>query len=142
MKKLQFAIEISAPAEKVWNALWKDENYRNWTAVFQEGSYAESDFQEGSKFRFLNPDNDGVWGEIISMIPNEKMYLLHKGEVQKGEEQPQTYGDDAIENYDLVENNGKTELTATMNAPEDYIQYFTSTFPVALEKVKEIAEKK
>ena len=140
MKKLEFSIEIQAPKEKVWDALWTDENYRNWTSVFMEGSYAESDWQEGSKIHFLSPGQKGMFGIIEKLVPFEKMYFLHKGEIKEGKEQETTYGDDAIERYDLSENNGVTTLTATMNAPEEYIGYFASTFPKALEKVKEISE--
>ena len=140
MKKLEFTIEINAPKEKVWQALWQDENYRIWTSVFQPGSYAESDFLKGSKFRFLNPEEDGVWGEIVEMIPNEKMYFLHKGEVHKGINQPAAYGDDAIENYELKEIDGRTELKAMLNAPEDFVEYFVTSIPKSLEKVKQIAE--
>ena len=55
MKKLQFSIEINAPKEKVWDTLWQDENYRKWTSVFIEGSFAESDWKEGGKIHFLTP---------------------------------------------------------------------------------------
>ena len=140
MKKLEFSININAPKEKVWEALWKDENYRKWTSVFSEGSYAESDFEKGSEFRFLNPQKDGVWGEITEMIPNERMYFTHKGEVHKGVNQPKTYGEDSVENYDLTEEKGITILKMTLNAPEDYVEYFVTTIPKSLEEVKKIAE--
>lgn len=141
MKKLSFSIEIQAPKEKVWEALWKDENYRNWTSVFMEGSYAESDWQQGSKIHFLSPDKNGMYGIIEKLVPYEKMYFLHQGEIKNGQEQDATYGEDAIERYDLDENAGVTSLTASMNAPEEYIGYFANTFPKALEKVKKISEK-
>ena len=141
MKKLEFSIPINTTKEKVWEALWKDDNYRNWCAVFHEGSHYESDLQEGSKIYFLGPDKSGMFATIEKMVPYEKMYFLHKGEFKNGEEQAENYGENAIENYDLSEENGTTTLSVTMNAPEDYIPYFTSTFPPALEKVKEIAEK-
>lgn len=140
MKKLEFSIDINAPKEKVWEALWKDENYRKWCAAFMEGSYYVSDLQEGSEIRFLSPEKDGMWGKVAKMIPNEKIHFLHKGEVKKGENQAATYGDEAIENYELTEENGITTLTATLNTTEDYIQYFTNVFPGALNIVKEIAE--
>lgn len=140
MKKLEFSIEIQASKEKVWEAMWKDEHYRNWTSVFMEGSYAESDWQEGSRIRFLTPDQNGMYGIIENLVPYEKMYFRHLGEVKEGAEQDPTYGDDAIERYDLVEADGKITVTATMNAPEEYLGYFANTFPKALEKVKEIAE--
>ncbi|WP_297984264.1 SRPBCC domain-containing protein [uncultured Chryseobacterium sp.] len=141
MKKLEFSIPINATKEKVWEALWKDDNYRNWCAVFHEGSHYESDLKEGSKIYFLGPDKSGMFATIEKMVPYEKMYFLHKGDYKNGVEQTENYGENAIENYDLSEENGTTTLSVTMNAPEDYIPYFTSTFPTALEKVKDIAER-
>ena len=141
MKKLQFTIEINASKEKVWDALWNDQNYRNWTSVFHEGSHYESDLHEGSEFFFLGPEKSGMYAKIEKLVPNEKMYFLHLGEYKDGEKQEGTFGEEAIEQYDLVEKGGKTELTVTMNVPEDYIPYFAETFPKALGKVKELAEK-
>ena len=141
MKKLQFTIEINASKEKVWDALWNDQNYRNWTSVFHEGSHYMSDLQEGSEIFFLGPEKSGMYAKIEKLIPNEKMYFLHLGEYKDGEKQEGTFGEEAIEQYDLVEKDGKTELTVTMNVPEDYIPYFAETFPKALGKVKELAEK-
>lgn len=140
MKKLEFSIEISASKEKVWEALWKDENYKEWSAIFQEGSYAESDWKEGSEIKFMSPDNNGMYGIIEKLIPGEKMYFKHLGDIKDGEKQEVSYGEEAIEKYDLKEENGKTILTATMNAPEEYLIYFSNTFPAVLEKIKEIAE--
>lgn len=141
MKRLEFSIPINATKEKVWEALWKDENYRNWCAVFHEGSHYKSDLQEGSEILFLGPNGDGMYAIVEKVVPFEKMYFLHKGEFKDGEKQAETYGENAIERYDLTEKDGKISLSVTMNAPEEYIPYFTSTFPPALEKVKEIAEK-
>lgn len=141
MKKLQFTIEINASKEKVWDALWNDQNYRNWTSVFHEGSHYESDLHEGSEFFFLGPEKSGMYAKIEKLVPNEKMYFLHLGEYKDGEKQEGTFGEEAIEQYDLVEKDGKTELTVTMNVPEDYIPYFAETFPKALGKVKEMVEK-
>jgi uncharacterized protein YndB with AHSA1/START domain len=141
MKKLQFTIEINASKEKVWDALWNDQNYRNWTSVFHEGSHYKSDLHEGSEIFFLGPEKSGMYAKIEKLVPNEKMYFLHLGEYKDGEKQEGTFGEEAIEQYDLVEKDGKTELTVTMNVPEDYIPYFAETFPKALGKVKEMVEK-
>ena len=140
MKKLEFSIEISATKEKVWEALWKDENYRNWCSVFHEGSHYKSDLKKGSDIFFLGPNGDGMFAVIEKMIPFEKMYILHQGEVIKSINQPAVYGDDAIENYDLIEENGITTLSVVLNTEENYIQYFSNTFPKALNVVKQIAE--
>jgi hypothetical protein len=52
MKQLHFSTDINAPRETVWNVLWNDATYRDWTSVFAEGSYAVSDWNEGSKIQF------------------------------------------------------------------------------------------
>ena len=140
MKKLEFSIPINATKEKVWEALWKDENYRKWVAVFMEGSYTKSDWKEGGEIQFLGAEGNGMYAVIEQLVPYEKMYFLHRGEIKDGVKQEASGWDDAIERYDLIEKDGKTLLTATMNAPEEYIGYFANTFPKALEIVKNIAE--
>ena len=140
MKKLQFSIEINAPKEKVWDTLWQDENYRKWTSVFMEGSFAESDWKEGGKIHFLTSDRNGMFGIIEKLVPFEKMYFLHKGEVLNGIEQEETYGTEAIERYHLIENEEKTTLEVTLNTMEEYLGYFANTFPKALKKIKQLSE--
>ncbi len=140
MKKLEFSIEINATKEKVWESLWQDQNYREWTAVFHEGSHYVSDLQKGSKVYFLGPNKDGMYAMVTESIPFEKMYFLHYGEYKNGVEQEPMFGDNAIEHYDLSETDGITTLTVTMNMVEEYVPYFASTFPKALEKIKEISE--
>lgn len=141
MKNLKFTIEISAPKEEVWKALWHDAHYREWTSAFQEGSYFESTLEKGSDIKFLTPDQNGMYGVVEDNIPFVKMHFRHLGEVREGEKQEPTYGEEAIEHYDLTQTAGGTQLTATMNAPEEYIPYFAEVFPKALENVKSIAEK-
>ena len=144
MKRLNYSIEIDAPASKVWDALWSDENYRNWTTVFCEGSYAESNWQEGGRIRFMTPSLDGMYSIIAKMRPNEVMAFSHIGNVKNGEELPV---DDetrswsgAQENYYLSEENNRTTLNVEVDVTEDHVGYFESAFPKGLQKVKEIAE--
>ncbi len=144
MKKLVFSIHINAPKEKVWNVLWDDITYRKWTSTFGEGSYAVSDWEEGSKVLFLSADGGGMFSTIARKIPNEFMLFKHVGTVKGGEEQPESEEikswSGAMENYLLDEKNGVTELTVTIDITEDHEQYFKDTFPKALESVKALAE--
>lgn len=140
MKTLHFSINIHAPKEKVWNALWEDKNYRQWTAVFQEGSYAESDWEEGSKILFLSPNGDGMFSVIDKKIPNKQMTFRHLGEMKKGVEEAQQDWQNAKESYSLSEKDGMTELKVDLDAVGEFEQYFNDTFPKALEAVKAIAE--
>jgi len=66
----KFKITINATPEKVWKILWNDSTYRKWTTVFAEGSFAETDWQEGSKVLFLGPEGRGMVSRIKRNIPN------------------------------------------------------------------------
>ena len=140
MTTLNFVTNINAPKEKVWEALWDDANYRKWTAAFMEGSYAESDWNEGSKISFLGPGgNSGMFSVIEKKIPNEQMTFKHLGEIKDGKKETKDWGG-AIESYHLKESNGGTELTVALDSTGEFEEYFSNTFPKALEVVKKIAE--
>lgn len=144
MKREKFNISINAPREKVWKVLWDDASYRDWTSFFMEGSHAETDWKEGSKVHFLSPDGGGMLSRIESKIPYEYMSFKHLGVVKGGVEDTDsdeaTQWSGAFENYTLKGVNGKTELTVDMDIVENYREYFLKTWPVALERVKALAE--
>ncbi len=140
MKKINFSVDINAPREKVWNVLWDDASYRSWTSVFSEGSHAETDWKEGSKVLFLNETGDGMVSKIAKKNEPEFMSFEHLGEVKNGvEEQKEWAG--AHEDYMLKETNGITHLQVEMDSTAEFEEYFSKTFPKALEKVKELSEK-
>lgn len=140
MKKLQFTIEINASAKKVWEVLWEDENYRNWTSTFIRGSYYKGELLEGNEILFLSPGEHGIFAVVEKMTPLKSMHFKHYGEVLDGVRQEKTYDENAIEQYDLTETAVGTTLTVTINTEEEYITYFTNSFPRALKAIKEIAE--
>ena len=82
MKHLTFEIEINAPADKVWNAMWDEENYKKWTSTFCEGSYAKSSWKQGERIHFLDPNGNGMYSEISTLVPNEKMFFTHIGNIK------------------------------------------------------------
>ena len=140
MEKLKFSVSINAPKEKVWSTLWDDNTYRQWTAAFMEGSYAESDWNEGSSILFLSRGGDGMFAVIEKKIPNEQMSFKHMGEIKNGVQEPKEWAG-ATENYYLSESNGITELKVEMDTSGGEMEnYFKETFPKALDKVKQIAE--
>jgi hypothetical protein len=146
MEKQKFKITIDAPREKVWDILWDDASYRAWTSVFAEGSRAVTDWKKGSKVLFLDGKNNGMVSTIVENIPNEYMSIKHLGEVKDGVEDIESAKvsewSGAKENYTLETVNGKTELTIDMDEPPaEFKDYFLETFPKALNKVKELAEK-
>lgn len=144
MEKQEFKIAIDAPREKVWNVLWADDTYREWTSPFSPGSHAETDWKKGSKVLFLDGKGMGMVSTIAENIPNEYMSFEHRGVVKDGiedtesEEVKKWAG--AHENYTLKNVSGKTELVVDMDINDEYKDMFTEIFPKALQKVKELSE--
>ena len=148
MEKMEFNIDINAPKEKVWNTLWGDDTYREWTSAFAEGSRVDTDWQQGSKVLFLDEKNSGMVSTIVENKPNEFMSIKHLGIVKDGVEDIDSAESKewsgGLENYTLKSVEGKTHLDIEMSAtgiPEDMINYFQNTWPKALDKLKEIAER-
>ncbi|HSN62169.1 MAG TPA: SRPBCC domain-containing protein, partial [Ferruginibacter sp.] len=144
LKKINFSISINASKEKVWNALWDNENYKKWTAAFSEGSHAVTDWNEGSKILFLDGKGCGMYSTIAKKVPLEIMSFRHIGEVKDGVEQPLGERTKAwssgLETYLLKEVEGATDLQVELDVPEDFMDYFEMTFPVAMENAKKLAE--
>ncbi|MPR33912.1 SRPBCC family protein [Salmonirosea aquatica] len=144
MEKKEFKITIDAPREQVWQILWDDATYPKWTTIFGEGSRAETDWKEGSKALFLSATGDGMLSRVVANRPYECMAFEHLGEVKDGQEYldselaKQWAG--AIETYTLENADGKTVLTVVMDIADEHMDYFLSTWPKALEKVKELSE--
>src|SRR4029453_5675405 len=111
MNKLDFSIQIQASREKVWSALWDDASFRDWTSVLAEGSHAVSDWKEGSKIQFIDPNaNAGMSARIEKLVPNEFMLFRHITEIKDGKEQPPPTWSGMVESYTLSEKNGTTKL--------------------------------
>ena len=144
MTTLHFITTIAASRSKVWKVLWEDSTYRKWTSAFSAGSYAVSDWKEGSKVLFLSPNGEGMFGVIAKTVPGELMSFKHMGEIKNNQEQlideKTRSWSGAMENYTLIENEGLTTLSVDIDVTAEYQAYFTETFPKALDIVKVLAE--
>jgi uncharacterized protein YndB with AHSA1/START domain len=142
MNQLHFSTDINAPRESVWKVLWDDATYREWTSVFAEGSYAVSDWNEGSKIQFIDPaSRSGMAAVIEKKRPHELMSFRHVAEIKDGKEEPPAKWAGAHENYTLAARDGRTILSVDLDAPEEYRPMFEDKFPKALELVKALSEK-
>lgn len=145
LKKISFSTSIHASKNKVWDILWNNETYRKWTAVFMEGSHAQSDWNEGSRIQFLDGQGRGMYSIIEKKIAGEYISFRHLGEIKDGQEQPidETKGwGNSTENYMLNEDAGITTLTVEMDVVNEMLEYFNNTFPKALEAIKKLSETK
>ena len=140
MNRIHFETSIQAPKELVWKTLWDDNTYREWTSVFSPGSYAESDWKEGSPIRFLTPGGNGMFGIIRKRVDNEEMVFEHQGEIREGKEEPKPWAG-ATEAYQLSEAGGVTTIHASMDTDPEFEAYFKETFPKAMQKLKEMCER-
>ena len=144
MEKTEFKTLINAPREKVWDILWSDTGYPDWTSVFAEGSHAKTDWNKGSKVYFMDGKNTGMVSFIADKIPNEFMSFKHMGTIKDGvedtnnEEAKEWAG--ATENYTLKEASNGTELVVEMDIAEQYKDYFLKTWPGAMARIKTLAE--
>jgi uncharacterized protein YndB with AHSA1/START domain len=144
MERRQFKTTIDAPRQRVWEILWGEETYPQWTSAFSEGSHAKTDWKKGSRVLFLDAKGDGMISEVTENRPNQFMGIKHLGVLQGGKEDFQIAKEKgwegAVENYTLKTVGGQTELTIDQDIEEDYLKYFEETWPKALEKLKNIAE--
>jgi len=144
MQTLHFSTSIKAPREKVWATLWDDAGYRKWTSAFTEGSYAKTDWKEGSKVLFLDGKGNGMVSKIETSRPNEYMSVKHLGEVKNGTEDVDSEAvkawAGARENYTLTEVDGTTTLKVDTDITEDFKEYMEKTWPKALEQLKDLCE--
>lgn len=151
MKKLQYKIDIKASAEKVYNTMLGMENketYQQWTAEFNPTSTYEGSWEKGSKIYFIGTDGNGkkagMVSEIMDNIPFQLVSIRHYGmldgdnEITEGPEIEQWAG--SMENYAFQEHDGVTTVTAECDMAGDYIDYFNTTWPKALQKLKELSE--
>lgn len=139
MVTLKYKIYIDAPKDKVWEALWKDENYRKWTEPFCAGSHAVSDWNESDPIQFLDGKNNGIYGIIETKITNEVMVFKQLGDVLDGTDMKREWAG-AREQYFLLERDGTTKVKVSVDVLSEYVDYMKKAFPVALEKLKVLAE--
>jgi hypothetical protein len=152
MEKIQFTIDINASAKKVYDTMLginDIKTYEQWTAEFNPTSSYEGSWEKGAKMCFVGTDESGKKGgmisEIAEIIPAQFVSIRHYGvldgdnEITEGEMVEKWAG--VFENYSFHEENGVTTVSVETETIDEYLDYFNSTWPNALKKLKEISEK-
>ena len=146
MKKIEYKININAPAEKVWNSMLNRDTYNEWTNVSWPGSSYEGNWKQGENIRFVGPDGTGTLAHFKEVKPHkyigaEHIAVLGKGGVEDRTSDVAKGWVGTLENYTFNEANGKTELTVEIHTNPAWEKMFNESWPAALNKLKEIAER-
>jgi uncharacterized protein YndB with AHSA1/START domain len=144
LKRLQWSVDIAAPASKVYQVLVGPESYKQWTSAFGDGLYFEGSWQKGQRIRFLTPQGHGVTSEIAEIRPNEFISIRHLGYIaDNGVEDTSSAAirawAPAYENYTFTDTPQGTKLTVDQDITEDF-ESMPAAWPKALEKLKALCE--
>lgn len=149
--KLKFSIEINSPANLVYDkmlGITDKKTYQQWTAEFNPSSTYEGSWQKDSEIHFIGTDESGKRGGMVSRIaeniPNKFVSIQHIGiidgeKIIKEEPEIEAWAG-AFENYHFEEISGKTIVKVEMDSNEEFKDYFSSTWPKALARLKEICK--
>jgi len=146
MKTIEFTKEIKAPAQKVWDTLWNEATYSQWTAPFNPngGSTMQSDWKVGGKTLFLDTKGNGMVSTIKTRNEPHEIVFEHLGEVMEGKEDTSSEKvkswAGSLEEYHLSENNGITTLKASVQTGEEWEEMMNNGFTKGLEIVKKLSE--
>lgn len=149
LEPVHYEILINASPEKVYKTMTDQATYSEWTHSFNPSSSFRGSWEKGSEIRFFGIGEDGKEEGMVSKIreniPNRFIHIEHLGsirdieEITSGSEMESWAG--ASEKYFIKDENGATRLAVDMDVVPDYKSYFDSSWPKALEKVKEICER-
>jgi len=143
IKTIEKTATIDAPPERVWEVLTDDASYRTWTAEFMEGSYAETDWAEGSPVRFLDGSGSGLLAHVAESRPGELLDVEFDGLVADGQED--TTSEQAVafrgahETYWLEASGAGTHLRVASDMEEAYYDDMATAWDRALVRIQELA---
>lgn len=144
IKKLEFNVDIHAPAAKVWVLMWDKQGYSDWTAPFCAGSYYEGKIAQGNRVHLLSPSGEGMYSDIFFYKENEVLVFKHIGLMKDKKEVPLDPETEkwtgCFETYRLTEKNGITTLKAEVDTLAQYVEYMENSFPAALAELKRLSE--
>jgi hypothetical protein len=144
-KQIIKTITINAPAETVWDVLFTDAPYKLWASRFSQGSYFDTDWEEGSKVIFSDPLKSGLIGTVTTNIPQAMMIITYDGQLVDGVED---YDSDEVmdwikgskESYELIEDGNETTLNISSEMSDKWYEEMNKAWDKALQTIKELAE--
>ncbi|MGA9212553.1 SRPBCC family protein [Kaistella sp.] len=145
METLNYGIILNAPIQKVWDLLWNEETYAEWTQFFSVGSKFKTDWKIGGKTYFLDANENGMVSTIKSLQEPTEIVFSHLGVVHNGIEDTKSKDVEewsgAEESYFLrgIDEN-TTELRAIIHTLDEYKDHMNTGFHKGFEWLKKLAE--
>jgi uncharacterized protein YndB with AHSA1/START domain len=144
--KTNFSIDINAPRQRVWDVMFDDKGYREWTSAFSGSSSFEGSWSEGSRIRFLGQDEQGnqcgLSSRIVANRPLEFVAIEHLRGITNGvDDANESEWTGAREDYHFSEKNGVTTVRIEQDMVAEYETMFQEMWPNALAKLKALAER-
>lgn len=142
MQEISFTIDIQAPKEHVWSALWDDTYFREWAGIIDPGTYMVGELREGNEVQSISAENGyGVTSVVEKLIINEFTQLRHVSDTQDvGAETRKDEWTGGVEKYKLTDDNHSTLLEISFSVPKKLEDYFNNAYPKVMEKIKELSE--
>lgn len=145
METVHHEVIIHASKEKVWDALFNEDNYSHWTKFFNEGSQIKSDWSVGGKTYFLGADGTGMVSTIETLDKPNLMVFKHLGTVDQNgfEDTESAYVAEwsgSFEKYLLIDLDGSVKLHAEAQIDKAHRDYIKDSFVKGFQVVKEMAE--
>lgn len=145
METLNYETIINAPIQKVWDILWDQQTYSEWTQFFIEGSQLKTDWKIGGKTYFLDAKGNGMVSTIKSLNEPHEIIFSHLGLIKDGVEDIKSQ---AVEEWSGMEekyflraiNESITELRAITHTEKNNQELMNNGFKKGFEIVKNLAE--
>lgn len=149
-RKIHFEVSIDAKPEEVFDTMIDEKHYQEWVSAFNPTSHFVGSWEKNSKILFIGTDSKGnkvgMVARINENIRGERITIEHIGlyqdgqEILEGKEVDKWKG--SLEEYFFSETENGTLLKVQMDSTEDFEEYFSQTWPKALEILKNICESK
>ena len=146
METLNYEKVIHAPIQKVWDLLWNQETYPEWTKFFMEGSQLKTDWKINGKTYFVDAEGNGMVSTIKTLNEPFEVIFSHLGTFKNGVEDTESKSiqewSGAEEKYFLraIDEN-TTELRAITHADKNSLDFMNTGFNQGFEIIKNLAEK-
>ncbi|QDP84285.1 SRPBCC domain-containing protein [Chryseobacterium sp. SNU WT5] len=145
METLNYEVHINANIQEIWDLLWNEDTYPQWTQFFTTGSKMRSDWKIGGKTYFVDENGDGMVSTIESMNEPYEIVFRHLGLIKDGIEDTESKKvkewSGAEEKYFLrILDGDKTELRAIVHTDQIQEEAMNEGFNKGFQLLKSIAE--